>query len=130
RLGREYERGKRRVPPSKLRDHAFEERKDQTRVVLAVVSEDQQDAANDQPDDYLKAELVPRQQTVMRTADDLQIVVRKSDGAESGGAQQGDPDVYIREVRPQERGHERRGQNQQPAHRGRAGFGTMCLRTL
>ena len=39
-----------------------------------------------------------------------------------------DPDVDVGEVRPQQRRHERRRQDQQPAHRRRAGLGAMRLR--
>ena len=58
----------------------------------------------------------------MRSADDLQVVVGKADGAERRPSSHGNPDVDVRQVRPQQRRHERRRQDQQAAHRRRAGL--------
>ena len=58
----------------------------------------------------------------MRSADDLQVVVREPDRAEPGRRQHGNPDVDVGQIGPQQRRHERRRQDQQPAHRRRAGL--------
>src|SRR5262245_61792209 len=62
----------------------------------------------------------------MVAARDLQVVVEKSDRTKCGCRDNGDPHVQVVEPRPQERGAERRRQDEQPTHRRRAGFGAMA----
>src|SRR4051812_20840204 len=67
---------------------------------------------------------------MMIAAHDLEVVVDEADPAERRGGHHGNPDVDIRQVRPQQRGDERGGQDQQPAHRRRSGLRAMTGRSL
>ena len=67
---------------------------------------------------------------MVRAPDDLQVVVEESDSAEAEHREHGDPDVRVLQVRPEQRRDQRRRENQQAAHRRRAGLGAMGLRTF
>src|SRR5580765_474799 len=67
---------------------------------------------------------------MVRFADDLQIVIGEADGAEPCGREHGNPYVRIRQVRPEQRRHKNGRQDQQTAHRRRAGFRTVRLRSF
>ena len=76
RLGDQHEHRERQVPPAEIRNQPLEERKDQPRVVDALLLRAR--AARRRPRapiSDLAAHLVARQQAVVRAADDLQVVV-------------------------------------------------------
>jgi hypothetical protein len=124
------EGGEQQIPHPEIRDQPLEERKDEARAVEAVVLQQQEDGADREADDDLVAHLVARGQAVMRSARDLQIVVGESNRAEPRRRQHGDPHIDIRQIRPQQRGDERRGENEQAAHGRRARLGPVRLRTF
>ena len=128
RLRDEHEHGEQQVAVAEIRNQPLEERKDDARVVHALVLQDEQHDADRDADQDLEPHLVAGQQPVVRAADDLQIVVGKSDGAVPGRRQHRDPDEDVRQVGPQQRRHQGRRQDQQPAHRRGPGLGAMRLR--
>ena len=101
----------------------LEERKAETRVVELVFLQPQQDESHAQANQELQGHLVARKQPVMVAAHDLQVVVEKADRAEERRAHNRDPDELVRELRPEQRRHQRGGKNQQAAHRRRARLG-------
>ena len=66
----------------------------------------------------------------MRVAHDLQIVVGETNDPERGCREHRNPDVGVRQVCPQQRRHDRRRQDQQPAHGRRSRLGAMRLRSF
>ena len=86
--------------------------------------------ADAQADDELPEQLVAWQQAVMRPADDLQVVIGESDRPECRRREHGNPDERVAKIRPQQRRHERRGQDQESAHRRRAGLGPVRRRAF
>ena len=65
----------------------------------------------------------------MRAPGDLQVVVERTRWRRTPAVAITAIQTYgFVQVRPQQRRHERRRQNQQPAHRRRAGFGVVRLR--
>src|SRR5687767_5679492 len=66
----------------------------------------------------------------MAAARDLQVIVDKSDGAEEHRRDRGDPDIWIAEIRPQQRRNEDRRQDQQPAHGRRSALGLVGGRAI
>src|SRR6185312_6686527 len=90
---------------------------------------EQREADGDADDDLIR-HLVARQQAVVRLPRDLQVVVRESDGSVRQRRQRRNPHVRIPQVRPEQRGHDGRGENEEPAHRRRAGFGTVRVGTV
>ena len=71
-------------------------------------------------DDDLPSHLVAGPQAVMGLADDLQIVVGESDGAEGRRSSARRPHERVGQIRPEQCRDQRRRQDQQPAHRRRA----------
>ena len=63
-------------------------------------------------------------------SNDLQVVIGEADAAERCRRQHGDPDVDIRQVGPQQGGHERRGEDQHAAHGRRPRLRAMTLRSF
>ncbi len=130
RFGDQHEHREREVADAEVRNQVLEEREDEPGVVEAVALQDQQRDADRHADEDLKPHLVARQQPMVRAADDLQVVIGEADRAVSGGGQHRNPDVGVREIRPQQRRHQRRRQNQQAAHGRRARFRPMGLRAV
>ena len=126
----EGEHDERQVPPAQVGDQPLEEGEDQARVVGALLLQHHQHAADDECHENLPTHLVAWAQAMVILPNDLQVVVREADAAERRRRQHGDPDVDVRQVGPEQGGHERRGENQQAAHGRRARFRTMTLRSL
>ena len=105
----EHEHGEHDVEPPEIRNQILEEREDETRVVerRILLREQQHRDANRDGDDNQPAHLVAGDQSVMRAAHDLQVIVGEADPTECGRGEHGNPDVRVREIRPEQRRHER-----------------------
>ena len=78
----------------------------------------------------LKDHLVAGPETVVRAADDLEVIVGKANGAKRTRCQHGHPHVGVGKVGPQQCWNDSGSENQQTAHGGRPRLGAMRLRTL
>ena len=127
---RQHQRRERDVHQAERGHEALEERKDQLRIEERRVlrREHHEGHADAQADDELPEQLVARKKPVMRSPDDLEIVVGEANRAKSDRGENCDPDERVAEVGPEQRRHERRGQNQEAAHRRRAGLGPVRRR--
>ena len=113
------------VDPAQIGNQALEEREDHAGVVerrLRVVSQQNQRRSDERGDTNLSEYLVARPQAMVRAPNDLEIVVGESNRTESRGRQHRNPDVDVPQIGPEQRRHQRGGQNQQTSHRRRAGF--------
>jgi hypothetical protein len=124
--------GEQHVKPAEIRDQILEEREDEPRVVQrrVVRREHHHRHAHAEPDEDLPAHLVARNEPMVGAPNDLEIVVGEADDTESCRRQDGDPDVRIRKIRPQQGGDDRRRQDQQSAHGRRSRLGAMRLRSF
>ena len=130
RRGDEHEDGERQVPPAQFRNEPLEERKNEPRVVDVVLGQHQQDDADRRGDQNLVAHLVARTQPVVRLTHDLHVIVGEPDAAKRRRRPHRDPHEGVGQVRPQQRGHERRGEDEQPAHGRRPGFRAVGRRSF
>ena len=80
--------------------------------------------------DHLEPGLLPRRQALGPLLHDLEVVVPEPDAAEGRGREQNHPDVFIREVRPEQGGSHERDDDENPAHGGRPLLGQMRLRSV
>ncbi len=103
----------------------FEKWNDQVGLVLPCGTQPDQRQANAKAQAELQSELHPSCQTQASPLDDLDIVIRETDGAKSDDGNQKNPGVGVGQIGPKESGQDRADDNENAAHRRRAGFHLM-----
>ena len=98
----------------KVRHHLLKERKDQPGIVVNRV---EQDEADDKSHGHLNRKLVSSPDADAFLIPELLIVIPKPEEAERQRRQQNDPDVGIRQVRPEEGWDEDGGKDEASSHR-------------
>ena len=81
-------------------------------------------------DQTLPEELGARGEAEIAAADDLDVVVGKTDGAESERGTDGDPDEWIGGIGPEDSGQKNGDDDEHSAHGGGAGFFEVRLRAV
>ena len=127
--------GEQHVPPAEIGHPVLEERKDAAACCRAAASASASQISDERrrrsPTTTCDSELVAREQAVMAVPRDLEVVVDEADRAEGRRRQHRDPDVRdsVRSAQSSV-GTKHRRQNQQPAHRRRAGLRLVARRTV
>src|ERR1700722_970828 len=109
---------------------AFEKRNAQRGGVGAVFLQAEQHDADHEAGQNLIAKFGARRQAHTPFAHDFVVIVDETDGAESDGGADGQQDVSVTQIGPEQSGNYDRSDNQHAAHGGRSGFFLMSFGTF
>src|ERR1051326_4784059 len=128
-----HEDDHRDVEHSEVHFETLEERNRRARLDLPEVDIDElgvkvNGAADHEADQDLADQFVLFDQAFALFFHNFQIIVEKSHGPERCRYEQDQENVSVPEVRPEQRRHQRRGKNDQAAHRRRSSLAQMRLR--
>jgi hypothetical protein len=124
------EHDERHVEPSQVQEHVLEEGEARLSHELAVDRPDVEEDAEKDAEQDLAHELLATDQSLGLALDDLQVVVEEAEDAHPDRGQQQEVDVGIPQIGPEQRRDHRGGQDDEPAHRRRAGFRAVPLGAL
>ena len=91
-------------------------------VEIAISPHHQQDHRKREPQEELIDQLGAARESQVALPGHFGVIVHESDPAVTDQSRDGDPHVGISQVRPQQRGHHNRNDNEDSAHGGRAGL--------
>src|SRR3984957_20149483 len=109
---------------------AFEKRNAQLGRVRAVFLQAEQHDADHEAGENLIAKFGARRQAHTPFAHDFVVIVDETDRAESDGGADGQQDVSVAQIGPEQSGNDDRSDNQHAAHGGRSGFFLMSFGTF
>ncbi len=110
-----------------IRTEAFYERHHEMRGIAALRLHENEYNRDRHARENLISKLGASGEAKAAAADNLDVIVGKSDGAEDDGGDHREPDKGIAEVGPEQSGQQDSDANQNAAHGGRAGFLLMIL---
>src|SRR5512136_2552612 len=115
------------VEPAEERDELLEEREAQGQAELVLGGEPDEDQADERRQPELQSDLLAGAEAEGLFPPDLEHVVDEADEAEEDHRQDGDPDIEVGEIAPEQRRDERAEDDDEAAHRGRPLLGVMGL---
>ncbi len=95
-----------------------------------MVNRKEQDEAGRQSNGHLDRKLISGSDADPILVPDLYIVIPKTQDSKGQGRQQNDPDIGIREIRPEERGDHDGGNDEASTHRGSPILHEMSRRNI